>query len=346
MGADAGAVLGTIGRKRISFALAAEGGGVQPETIRCYNSEAVGGVTAALIAFQRDLNLPQLPRRSAIAIPGLVRGDAIAITNTRWVVSRSGLHAMLGAPPLILNDFAAEAWALSSNAGVRLKDAFHGAPSEALRQPGCYLVIGITSGLGVAAVHRAQSGAVTVIPTEAGHATFAAATEELAGLTAEMFPGRRAVAVEEVISAPGLLAIYHLLVKRSRSSPRAKTPEAVTGSATTDPVARAACDVLARAFWAYAGNLVTTFGAWDGVFVTGAAGSAIAHSLRSAEAQAMFATSIKHRRVLQSVPRGLVYLEHAELHGLAAALLHEAPLREAGSLYGQQVGSTLAGAAA
>lgn len=321
--ANGEAVLGTIGRKRICFALSDESGRVKTDTIRTYNSEAASGVSSALTSFQRDLNVSRLPRRSAIAVPGLVQGDAISITNTRWILSRSGLKAMLGDPPLILNDFAAEAWAFSSSsAEVRLKEAFSGAPLEALRQPGCYLVVGITSGLGVAAVNRSEAGLVTVIPTEAGHATFAAATDELADVAAELFPGRRSVATEEVISAPGLLAIYNLLIKRSGTSPRAKTPEAITGSVATDPVARAACAMLARAFWAHAGSLVMTFGAWDGLFVTGAAGSAMVQSLRLPDAQAMFSASSKHRRVLQSMPRGLLFLEHAELIGLAEALRH------------------------
>jgi glucokinase len=45
-------------------------------------------------------------------------------------------------------------------------------------------------------------------------------------------------------------------------------------------------------------------------------------SLRLPDAQAMFATSSKHRRVLQSMSRGLLFLEHAELIGLAEALRH------------------------
>lgn len=326
MAGGACAVLGSIGRKRMSFALADDDGCVRVETIRRYGSETVDGVSSALMSFRRDLDLPRLPERSAIAVPGLVRGDAVSITNTRWVMSRSGLHSMLGAPPLILNDFAAEAWAFSSAPNVRMRETFHGAPAEALRRPGCYLVVGITSGLGVAAVHRNEAGAVTVLPTEAGHATFAPVTDELAEVAAGLFPGRRTIATEDVISAPGLLAIYNLLARKARSSAPAKTPEAITASAATDPIARAACGLLARAFWAYAGDLVMTFGAWDGLLVTGGAGTALAQSLRLPEAQAMFATSSRHRRALLTVPRGIVHLDDAELHGLAEALIHAKPM--------------------
>lgn len=317
-----GAILGSIGRKRISFALAGDDGALRGETIRSYSADTATGVSAALIGFRRDLALPNLPTRSAVSVPGLVRGDAISITRTRWFLSRSGLHAMLGEPPLILNDFAAEAWAFAG-ASARLQEVFGGSAAPNLRRGGCYLVVGITSGFGVAAVSRGAGGDMTVLATEAGHGQFAATTDELAAIVADLHPGRPAVAIEEIVSAPGLLAIYTLLSRRSGSPPRAKTPEEVTRLAATDPTARAACDMLAKAFWAQAGSLVMTFGAWDGVLVTGAVATALRPSLRDAAAQALFAGSIRYRRMLQDVPRALVTLDNCELIGLAEALRHE-----------------------
>ncbi len=316
------AVLGSIGRKHVRFALSGEDGSIRPGTIRSYSADATTGVSAALIAFQRDLNLPALPRRSAVSVPGLVRGDTISISNTRWFLSRSGLAAMLGEPPLILNDFAAEAWAFAS-VDTRVDEAFGGAPGQLLRQPGCFLIIGITSGLGVAVVNRSETGAVTVLATEAGHGVFAGATDELARLANDLFAGQHPVASEDIVSARGLVAIHALLARRASVPPRAATPEDVTRLAATDPIARGACQLLARAFWAQAGNLVMTFGAWDGVLITGAVAGAIRPFLRQPEAQALFANSAKYRRALLSVPRSLIMLENAELIGLARALHHQ-----------------------
>ena len=229
---------------------------------------------------------------------------------------------MTGREPLILNDFAAEAWALCG-ADVRLIETFGVAPAPELKRPGCYVVLGITSGLGVLVVNRSESGAVTVLSTEAGHGAFAAATDELAKLASDIFPKRYPVVAEQIVSAPGLVAIHALLARRSRIAAQTPTPEAITCAATTDPVAGAACELLAKAFWAQAGSLATTFGEWDGVLVTGALANAIRPFLRRPEAQAIFVTSPKHQRVLQSVPRAFVTLENAELIGLATALRHE-----------------------
>lgn len=316
------AVVGSIGRKRMCFALTRPDGAIDPGTIRNYSADATQGISAALIHFQRDLGIGALPRHSAFSVPGLVRGDAISITRTQWFLSRSGLQAMLGEPPLVLNDFAAEAWALCV-AGGHVRETFAGRTEWLLRRSGCYLIVGITSGLGVAAVHRSGSGVVTVLATEAGHAPFASTNDALSGVVAEMFPGRRTVAVEEVISAAGLLAIFNVLARRAGVSPRVRTPEDVTRTAATDPVARSACELLAKAFWAQMGGMVLTVGAWDGLLVTGPVANAILPFLRKPEAQALFACSQKFGRALGEVPRALVSFENAELVGLAEALRQE-----------------------
>lgn len=316
------AVLGTIGRKRVQLALADGGGGLRPDTIRSYSAEETIGVSGALTTFQRDLSIPALPARSAIAVAGLARGDAISITRTRWFLSRSGLQAMLGEAPLILNDFAAEAWAMYS-ADVRPLESFAGAP-VAVRQPGCYLVAGITSGLGVAVFNHSQAGQVSVMPTEAGHGGFVAGSAAIAKLAADLFPGRHPVLAEDIVSAPGLQAIYELLVRQGGGMVRARTPEDITRSMTVDPMARRACEVLAEAFWSQIGNLVVTFGAWDGVVVTGGLAGAIRPILRRPDLQAAFVGAGKYARVLGTVPRCYGELQHAALIGAAEALRHGA----------------------
>lgn len=315
------AVLGSIGRKRICFGLSTRNGSILHETIRTYDAHVVSGVSAALTTFQRDLGISVLPRRSAFSVPGLVRGDAISITKTSWFLSRSGLKGMLGEPPLVLNDFAAEAWALCAAEG-HVREAFSGSNGSPAKRSGTFLVIGITSGLGVAAIHRNETGAVTVLPTEAGHGAFAAVTPELIDLAAMLSISRQPVTAEELVSAPGLLTIYNALSRQRGCLPRAKTPEDVTRSTATDPIAHAACDLLAKAFWAQAGSLTMSLGAWDGLLVAGAVAHAILPSLRKPEAQALFATSMKFRRALSDVPRALISYENAELVGLGEALRH------------------------
>lgn len=319
------AVLGTIGRKRFCFALTDERGTLRPDTRRSYDAAVTTGVSGALAAYQRDLALPALPSQSAIAVAGLARGDAISITRTRWFLSRSGLQAMLGEPPLILNDFAAEAWALHGT-DERPQEMFGGAASVSVRRPGCYLLLGITSGLGSVVINCGETGEVSVLPTEAGHGVFAAVTEELAQLADDLFPGKRPVVAEDVISASGLLAIYALIARRTGAVVRARTPEDVTRTVAVDPISRQACELLSRAFWAQAGSLVMTYGAWDGVFLTGGLAGAIRPLLRRQDAQAPFLACTRYGRVLAAVPRGFVSLEMGELIGTGEALRYRRTL--------------------
>jgi glucokinase len=318
---DAIALVGHVGRKKLSFALTDEQGALRRDTIRSYDPQASSSIAGAISLFGREMPGSSLPKRSAIAVAGLARGETISITKTPWIMSRSGLAAMLGHPPVIVNDFAAEAWALFS-ADVQPQEMFGMGAKLSLRRPGCYCVMGMTSGLGVSVLSLSAAGMVNVLPTEAGHGGFVAATDELATLAADLFPGRYPVPIEEIISAPGLLLIYRAVAGAQSLPARAESPEDVTRTVNTDRAAFRACELLSQAFWSCASSLAVTYGAWDGVVVTGRLAAATLPFLRRPEMGALFAGTGKYQRALQAVPRGFVSLEQGELIGAAEALRH------------------------
>lgn len=314
-------LLGHVGRKRVRFASTDEHGRLLPDTIRGYEAGETISISGALTAYWRGMHAEGLPKRSAIAIAGLARGDTISITKTRWILSRSGLQGMLQHPPLILNDFAAEAWAMHGG-DVRPQEMFSRHAPLSLRRPGCYCIIGMNSGLGVAVLTRGDDGAVAVNSTEAGHSGFVAGSEEIARLAADMFPGKYPVPAEDLLSAPGLLAIYRALSRKAGKAPRLNSPEQITRDHVSDEIAHRACLLLCQAFWAYAGSLTPAYGAWDGILVTGDLASALRPVLRQAEMHAFFSGQGKYRRLLEEMPRGYAALTNGELIGAAEALLH------------------------
>ncbi|VXC92843.1 glucokinase [Sphingomonas sp. 8AM] len=316
---DAAGIVGHVGRKGLRFALTDRAGEVVPGSMRLYGSEHGSSVSGTLSTFQRDSGLGRLPERSAIAVAGLARGDAISITHTPWYVSRSGLRAMLGQPPLILNDFEAEAWALSDHRHGALLP-LGAAPTVALQAPGTYCVIGMTSGLGVSVLVHKPDGSVRVLATEAGHAGFAPASRAMAELVAAIFPNRYPVVAEHVISATGLVAIYNELASTQKLAKRATKPEDITRLANIDPLARQACERLCEAFWTYTSGLVLTLGAWDGVIVTGKLAMALREILALETMATAFHGTGKYMRVLATVPRAVTALDHGELNGAARAL--------------------------
>jgi glucokinase len=315
------ALLGHVGRKRVRFALTDELGRLRPETIHSHDATEITSISGAIMAFLQTARLDDPPRRSAFAVAGLTRGDTISVTRSRCFLSRSGLNAMLGHEAVILNDFEAEAWAMHG-LNPRPQEFFDRRDSFSLHRAGRYCVIGMTSGLGVSILSRSGSGAVQVLATEAGHGGFVPGTEEIARLVADMFPGRYPVAAEDVLSAPGLLAIYTTLSRRSGVAPQATTPEEITRRIGSDKLAALACTVLCRAFWAHAGNLTTTFGAWDGVIVTGGLGAALRAVLRQPEMQQLFAGRGKYTRLLDATPRVFMSVDHGELIGAAEMVRH------------------------
>ncbi len=313
------AIVAHLGRKGLRVALTDEQGRVRLDNIRSYGAEASSSVAGALTAFQRELALPRLPERIAIAVAGLPRGDSISVTQTRWIVSRSGLKAMLGQAPLILNDFEAEAWGFAMLEARKFEPIGSGAGIDPGR-PGKYCVVGMTSGLGVSLLTRHDDGGITIVATEAGHAAFAPATREMADLVAALFPERLTVVAEHLISAIGLNAIYDNLCMVQKQPRRSASPEAITRNRGTDPLARQACDLLGEAFYSHLSNVVLTLGAWDGIIITGGLAGALRQVLASERNRSLFSGSGKHSKMLQMMPRAFCHLEHGELIGAAQAL--------------------------
>ncbi|MEZ0494722.1 glucokinase [Sphingomonas sp. IW22] len=303
---DSVAIIGHVGRKGLRFARTDEAGCIDPRTIYFQGAGSATGISGALANYLREQGLQGRTIRTAIAVAGLIRGDTISVTHTRWFVSRSGLQAMLGHPPLLLNDFEAEAWALSERDGAR-------------QSSGTWCIAGITSGLGVSVLRR-DADRTCVIATEAGHVAFAAPTGELAALVAALFPGASAVPAELLISAPGLLAIYQHLVVVQGTRPRYMEPEAITAAQASDPIAARACELLAQAFWSHMGNLVLAYGAWDGVIATGGLAMAMQPLAMQPDVVSAFVGRGKYARLLSEMPRRFERVEHGELIGAAAAL--------------------------
>ncbi|MES2441269.1 MAG: glucokinase [Pseudomonadota bacterium] len=319
-GASKLAVIADVGRRAVRLGLTDEAGQLRRETIRAFEPSEQSTISGALSAFGHACRLDRLPRRCAIAVSGAAVGDIISVTNSRWFVSRSGLAAMLQAPPLILNDFAAHAWAISAaDSGARF-DAIAG-PALAPAGPGTRCLIGVGSGLGVAVVSQDARGRVTVLPTEAGHCHFMDGLPELRPVLLHLRKTRGALTAEDLLSERGLLAIYRAVVEIDGGIPRATDTAGVIqlALAARDASSARAVDLFARALWYFAGNMALAYGAWDGMMLTGS----IAHALRGLIRQpaASFILDGPYHRQLREIPRAMVALDHAELHGAAQALL-------------------------
>lgn len=315
------AVIADVGRRAVRLCLTDHDGRLRPETLRTYEPSQQSTISGALSAFGGECELAALPRRCAIAVSGAAVGDIIAVTNSRWYVSRAGLSAMLQAPPLILNDFAAKAWAIGSPQSGASVETLAG-PALDIATPGTRCLIGVGSGLGVAVISRGVHGTVAVLPTEAGHCHFPGEIPELGPVLLRLRKAKGNVTAEDLISERGLVAIYQAVVEIEGGIARASdTAGIVRLAAANDCAARKAADHFCRALWHFAGNMALAYGAWDGVMLTGSIANALRGLIRLPELSADFIVEGPYQRQLREVPRALVTLEHAELHGAARALL-------------------------
>lgn len=253
---------------------------------------------------------------------GVPRGDTISITNSRWILSRQGLAAMFQATPLILNDFAANAWAMSSKHISAQMEPVSGVPVRP-DKPGTYCIIGIGSGLGVAMLSRDEYGGVNVVPTEGGHLGIMDGVPGLAPVLDKLRRGNAPVTGETLVSGPGLLKIYEALndirgrPQSARTLSDLLTPSRMHG----DPGVAEALELFARTFWHFAGNMVLGYGAWDGLILTGSITTAMKAVLRRTDLNRQFYVEGPWSRRLREVPCATASFKHAELEGAAVALL-------------------------
>jgi glucokinase len=317
------AIVGDIGRQTIRLGLTDAAGELRRDTIRAYAGATQSTISGALTTFARECGLNALPRRCALALSGTPRGDTIAITNSRWFVSRSGLRSMLQADPVLINDFAAIAWSLTSPRGsARIERTDQGLICPATKA-GTYCIVGIGSGLGVAVLQRDDFGHYSVLATEAGHCSFSPTSANWQPIVEIMRRSAICQTAEQFLSAGGLHRTYLACAEHLQVEKRAANSIEVVQLAETqrDQAAMKALDLIAQALWQYAGNMVLSHGAWDGLILTGSLTYALAKVLRQQSVRDQFCLAGPYARELMRVPCSFASFDHAELEGAAQALL-------------------------
>jgi glucokinase len=305
----------------IRIGLTDNSGHLNHNSVREYDPQLQPTISSSISAYAKDCGLGSLPRRAALAVSGLPRGETISITNSRWILSRSGLTAMFGAEPLIINDFAANAWAIGSSRSAGRIGAF-GRRTVQPDKPGTYCIIGMGSGLGVAALTRDRHGFVHVVPTEAGHMAMMDGLP-IGPAVLNQLREKGTPSGEMLLSGPGLLRIHSAVRSvvgggREYSSSREMLNPAAQKA---DPTIKEALNVFATAFWYFAGNVVLAYGAWDGLILTGSIAAQTRAVLEQSDVRRHFFINGPYARRLAEVPVGTASYRDAELEGAAVALL-------------------------
>lgn len=299
--------------------------------VRRFATTDYGSLDEIVSAFLATLPAPVALDAAVLGVAGPVRDNASALTNVPWRVEGAAVAERFRIPAVrLVNDLVATGYAVSVLAPGQRAVLQAGRPdtggNAALIAPG--------TGCGEALLHRV-GGRLVPVPSEAGHADFAARTPAevrlLDALTARF--GR--ASYEHVLSGPGLGQLYAAAhdggpcaaADPARNEPPA--PAAITGAALAERCPRCveAVDRFAAALGAEAGNLGLRSFATAGVYIGGGIAPRILPRLRSAAFLDAFRAKGPMRALVTDMPVLVIDAPHPALTGaaVAAAELASAP---------------------
>jgi len=263
--------------------------------------------------------------RAGFGVPGPVVDGRGAATNLSWVVDVRDLESLLDRKPVLLvNDLVATAAGILDLSEDRLVTLHPGLP----RPAGTRAVIAPGTGLGESALFWNGSG-YHAMPSEGGHADFAARNEEEIALLEYLLERQTRVSYEHLLSGPGFSRIYDFL----RDTHRVREPDEVARELAGAPDRNAAItrlamtrgvEICARALrrWvsilgAEAGNLALRTVAEGGVYLAGGIVGRLVESLRDPVLLEAFLSKQPLDPLVRQVPVRVVLEERTALLGAA-----------------------------
>jgi glucokinase len=275
---------------------------------------------AILDAFERDIGQPVAIDAVAAGVAGPVVDNVARLTNIPWDISTAEITMRLGTPRVqLLNDLAA----MANGVDVLTPDEFVLLQAGIARTDGNAAVIAAGTGLGAAYLHRVN-GRLLPVPTESGHADFAARTDrelELVRMLRELY-GR--AEVEHVLSGPGLLNLH-------RFTHHGGECDMLEGVELRDAPARVsmaglsgrcqgcveALRMFVAAYGAESGNMALRGLATSGLYVGGGIAPKILPALTDGRFMEAFLTKDPMRELLTRVPVKVILNPDTGLLGAA-----------------------------
>ena len=274
----------------------------RPRLADIYEVEVAGlpTFTDALQRFEREKGIPLSGLQCAMAIAGASNGETVSLVRSRWTISRLGLHALFGTDAVIINDVVARAWATRS--GLANIELLRGGGTPSFSRPGRYGMIMVEEGLGAAIVDVDRDAGVRVLETEAGHMDFAptnAREERLA----------------QALVGTSSTATWEKILMLDRFDP-------IWARACPDLVETERPRLLGALLGRFAVNLMHSFGAWQGMMITGSRAGRMLEGGNRIYFESAFSTRRSFSRLIASVPVWRVDQHEAVLTGAAERLAH------------------------
>ena len=257
--------------------------------------------TDALQQFEREKGVPLSGLQCAMAIAGAASGEAISLVRSRWTISRTGLQAVFGTSPVILNDVAARAWATRS--GTANIQSLRGAGTPSFSRPGRYGMIMVEEGVGAAIVDVDRDAGVRVLETEAGHMEFSPGSE-------------REERLAQAVRGNAAVVSWEMMLMLDRHSP-------IWSQACPEMLEPERPKLLATLLGRFVVNLMHSFGAWQGMMLTGTRAGRMLESGNRVYFDSAFATRRNFSRLLIGTSAWRVDQHEAVLTGAAERLAQD-----------------------
>jgi glucokinase len=301
---------------RLALVVANDPGAPRLEHYARYRCTDYPGLAALLAHFLQSSQAPA-GIAAVIASAGCIGADGSLLSaNLPWTFAAGDVATTLGLEAVhLVNDFQALAHAVGSLPA----DAGQLLCGPAGDRPGPRLVLGPGTGLG-AALWLPGAGGGSVLASEAGQAAWAAVSplEQTLLAQCQQQLGRRHVALEYVLSGPGLLHLYQGLCSLHGQQPVHVAPDAITAAGLKggDPLATQCLDVFCGVLGSASADLAMAYGASRVML----AGGVLPH-LQPVLATGLFADRFLDKGVMRPVLEqvGVQLLEHGQLGVLGAA---------------------------
>ncbi len=247
---------------------------------------------------------------------GPVIGRTVKMTNANWTIDGADVAAKAGLDQgLLLNDFEAQAFSL-----LVLEPAWVQPIGAFAPRPGLQLVMGLGTGLGVAALVEIESRRFA-LASEAGHMSFGPLGAEETALWPHLCTGSIGrVSAETILSGPGLIRLHRARCMAAGEVVAESNDIVLIERAHARPGGEEAATL--RLCWAltarFAGDLALAFLANGGVAFSGGILPRIVAFCDREKFRAAFEDKAPYRELLRSIGTRLIISEDAVLSGMAA----------------------------
>lgn len=264
--------------------------------------------------------------RACFGIAGPILEGRVRTPNLPWNIESAELAEVLGlARVRLINDLEANTYGIAALEKHDLFTLNVGVPDPS----GTIAVVSAGTGLGESLAYW-DGSTHRPLPSEAGHADFAARNDLEAELLLYLQSKHGRVSYERVLSGPGLLDIYRFLRDKHYfgedaaiiAAMNAGDPPAVITRAALDgscAMCSKALDIFVSVYGAEAGNAALRFLATGGVYLGGGIAPKILERLKGAPFMVAFTAKGRLSSLVQSVPVHVILNERTALLGAGRA---------------------------